>query len=163
VLKDYYVREQGNGPAIWKLSLGAPFFDVPFSHVSFFSRKPGADALIGSSGLARFRQALSGIATEEGYQLKSKHLVPIGDKVASRVEFARTEKQPRSLMRCAVQGANICPFFEGDARYIPRVFLYTESTVAGIMQRKWRSKKVDSGCRGYLQWADSRQAALPVI
>jgi hypothetical protein len=118
VPKSYYVRQGENGPAIWKLSFGAPFFDAPFSHVSFFSTKPFA----GTSDTERFFQAVSETATEGGYQFKAKRMVSIGTKTASCFEFTRSGKQPRSLMRCATENDNIFPFFEGDARYIPELF-----------------------------------------
>ena len=130
VPKDYYVRQGEKGPAIWKLSLGVPLFDAPFSHVSFFSLKPDAKAFVGTSDTARFLQALSEISTKDGYELKAKHTVPIGTKTASCFEFARTGKQPRSLVRCAMENGNIFPFFEGDAKYIPELF----STLKGMSQ-----------------------------
>jgi hypothetical protein len=127
VPKGYYVRQGEKGPAIWKLSFGAPFFDAPFSHVSFFSaKKPFA----GTSDTERFFQAVSETATEDGYQFKAQRIVSIGTKTASCFEFARSGKQPRSLMRCATENDNIFSFFEGDARYIPELF----STLSGMSQ-----------------------------
>lgn len=126
VPKSYYVRLGERGPAIWKLSLGLPFFDAPFSHVSFFSSKP----FVGTSDAERFFQAVSETASEDGYRFKAKHIVSIGTKTAFCYEFARSEKQPRSLMRCATENDNIFPFFEGDARYIPELF----SILSGMSQ-----------------------------
>lgn len=120
--KHYYVRQQERGPTVWKPSFGAPLFDVPFSHISFFSRKPGAEIFMGTGDSARFEQAISETATQNGYQLKSKHIVPIGNKNATCLEFERVGKQPKSLVRCAAEDANVYPFFEGDVRYIPELF-----------------------------------------
>jgi hypothetical protein len=122
VPRDYYVIQQRRGPAIWKLSFGAPLFDVPFSHVSFYSLPPGTAAFMGTRDSARYEKAVTQTATESGYQLKSKHTVTIGNKAAACLEFARSGKQPRSLVRCAAEDANIYPFFEGDSRYIPDLF-----------------------------------------
>jgi len=127
VPRDYYVRQEKEGAAIWKLSFGAPLFDVPFSHVSFFY---GAKPFVGTSDAERFFQGISGVATEGGYQFKGKRIVSIGTKTASCFEFSRSGKQPRSLMSCATENDNIFPFFEGDARYIPE-FL---STLSGMSQ-----------------------------
>jgi len=122
VPRDYYVIQQRRGPAIWKLSFGAPLFDVPFSHVSFYSLPPGTAAFMGTGDPARYDKAVTQTAKERGYQLKSKHFVTIGNKAAACLEFARNGKQPRSLVRCAAEDANIYPFFEGDSRYIPDLF-----------------------------------------
>ena len=102
-----------------KLSLGVPFLDVPYSLISFSSGR----SFKASRDLAPFEDAMSETAAKEGFQLKSKHIVAFGDKVASCLEFERSGRQPRSLVQCAAEGTNIYSFFEGDARYISELFV----------------------------------------
>jgi len=122
VPRGYYVIQQRRGPAIWKLSFGAPLFDVPFSHVSFYSLPPGSKSFMGTGDAARYEKVVTQTAKESGYQFKAKYTLTIGNKPAACLEYARSKKQPKSLVRCAAEDANIYPFFEGDPRYIPDLF-----------------------------------------
>ncbi|MDR3562658.1 MAG: hypothetical protein P4N59_14650 [Negativicutes bacterium] len=122
VPKDYLVMAGTKSPSIMKLSLGEPYFGAPYSHVSFFGHKPGGGEFKGSRDSVLFEESMSESAAKEGFRPKSKHIVAVGDKVASCLEFERNGKQPRSLVYCAVENAHIFPHFEGDAQYIPEFF-----------------------------------------
>jgi hypothetical protein len=130
VPKDYFVRQDEKGSAIWKLSFGTPYSTHRSVMSAFFSLKSGDKAFVGTSDTAQCLQAVSETATENGYQFKAKHIVSVGTKTASCFEFGRSGKQPRSLVRCATENGNIFPFFEGDAKYVPELF----TTLRGMSQ-----------------------------
>jgi hypothetical protein len=137
VPKNYYVTNKPDGPAFWKLTLGAPRFDVPFAHVSFYTSRthPSFKA---SADYAKFEESMTQNAAESGHHLKQRRVLPIGTRSAYCVEFGPDQGQPRSLFRCAVENSSMYIFFEGDARYLPELartlqemFLETPSSESG--------------------------------
>ena len=117
VPKSYYVTNAPHGPAIWKLTLGIPHFEVPFAQVAFYSS--GTHLFKSATDCAPFEESISRNATESGYHFRQRSVLPIGSRSAYCVELDREKKQPRSVVRCAVEESNMYIFFEGDARYIP--------------------------------------------
>jgi hypothetical protein len=117
VPKGYYVTNEPHGPSIWKLTLGAPHFEVPFAQVSFCSS--GTQLFKAATDCARFEDSQIRTALESGYHFKQRNVLPIGNRSAYCVELDREKKQPRSIVRCAVEGSNMNIFSEGDARHIP--------------------------------------------
>ncbi len=120
VPKSYYVTNEPHGPAIWKLTLGAPRFEVPFAHVSFYTS--GNRPFKAATDYSRFEDSQIRNALESGYHFKQRTMLPIGNRSAWSaycVELDREKKQPRSVVRCAVEESNMYILFEGDARYIP--------------------------------------------
>jgi hypothetical protein len=113
----YYVTNEPHGPAIWKLTLGAPRFEVPFAHVSFYTRQ--THPFKASVDYAPFEESMTRNAADSGHHFKERRVIPVGNGSAYCVEFSREKKQPRSLVRCAVEDSNMYIFFEGDSRYLP--------------------------------------------
>ena len=119
VPKSYMVRNGAEGPVLWRHSFGVPWFHVPYAYVSFFS---SAHQFQASTDYTKFEQSMSESAGESGHQLKNRNVMSTGDTTAYCIEFTRYGKEPRALVRCAVQGEKIYAFFEGSPRYIPDLF-----------------------------------------
>jgi hypothetical protein len=119
VPKGYYVTNEPHGPAFWKLTLGAPHFEVPFAHVSFYTS--GNRPFKAATDYSRFEDSQIRNALESGYHFKQRAVLPIGNRSAYCVELDREKKQPRSVVRCAVEESNMYILFEGDPRYIPEL------------------------------------------
>jgi hypothetical protein len=136
VPRGYYVTNEPHGPAFWKLSLGAPRFEVPFAHVSFYNLHK--HLFKATADYAAFEENMTRNAAESGHHVKQRRVLPIGNRSAYCVEFAREQRQPRSLLRCAVEDSSIYIFFEGDARCLPELartlqemFIETPSSKSG--------------------------------
>src|SRR5712692_8769137 len=117
--KGYYMTQERKGPAIWRLSLGAPAFDVPYGHFSFYSLGSPKPLFSAARDYRLFEETMVKEAVESGHHLESRQTLSIGDKSAYCLEFIRETKQPRSLARCAVENSNFYVFYEGDPRYLP--------------------------------------------
>ena len=107
---------------MWKTTLGIPFFDVPYGHFSLYSRSATQLPFAFESGYSRFEKNIIQSETQSGYQLKSKRTVSTGKYSAYCLEFARSENQPRALVRCVVGNSALVFFYEGDPKYVPDFF-----------------------------------------
>jgi hypothetical protein len=112
----YFATKEIEGPALWRLSLGMPTFEAPYAHVNFFSSPHQFKT---ATDYAKFEGSLTKQAKECGYQFKGKSIVPTANTSAYCIEFSRQSKEPRSLVRCAVENMGIYAFYEGDSRYVP--------------------------------------------
>lgn len=123
----YYVIEERKGPAMFRLSLGAPIFEVPFAHLSFYNF-PSRGVFLAENDYPLFEKTMVEEAIKSGYELQSRQTVSVGDKSAYCMDFTRSTKQPRSIARCAVENSKIFVFYEGDPRYLPDL----RTTLQGI-------------------------------
>ena len=119
VPKEYYVSAGPHGPNLWRLSLGAPQFEVPFAHVSFFNSPHQFRA---ATDYAKFEQSVTQYEKESGYQFSGMRTVLAGNTPAYCMEFRRQSKEPLSLVRCAIENSGIYGYFEGNPRFIPELF-----------------------------------------
>jgi hypothetical protein len=122
VPRGYYARQNRGVPFIWTLSLGAPVFRSQYGRLSFYSWQGPAHPFSRDKDYPGFEESVSQAAAESGHQLKSRRTISLGDKSVYCLEFARETRQPRSLVRCAVEKSIIYPFYEGDPRYLPDMF-----------------------------------------
>jgi len=123
----YYVTQTRNGPAMFRLSIGAPVFEVPFGHLAFSTFQFRSPFEAGTD-YPLFEKTMVEDAVKSGYRFESRQIIPIGDKSAYCVEFSRSTRQPRSSARCAIENTKMFVFFEGDPRYLPDL----RSTLQGI-------------------------------
>jgi hypothetical protein len=114
-----YVRHTSLGPCIWTLSAGAPLFNRPYAStlVSHSVRPFSKD-----KDYSRFADAMAQSAGRSGHTLVTSQTVSLGGRSAFCLEFARADKQPRSLLRCAIDGSDIFVSYEGDPRFLSDVF-----------------------------------------
>ena len=119
VPKEYYVSVGLRGPNLWRYSLGLPQFEVPFAHVSFFNSPHQFSA---ATDYAKFEQSVTQYEKESGYQFNGTRTVLAGNTPAYCMEFRRQSKEPRSLVRCAIEDNGIYAYFEGNPRFIPDFF-----------------------------------------
>src|SRR5579883_2350303 len=126
VPKGFYARKSETATVMWKQSLGIPFFNVPYGHISLF--RPPQQVFSFDRNYGRFKSELIQDASEKGYRLRSERTVSVGDKPAYCLEFKRPSPDARSLVRCVVEGSPLAIFYEGDSKYVPDVF----ATLQGI-------------------------------
>jgi hypothetical protein len=121
VPKGFYVRKFEVGPTMWKTSLGIPLFNVPYGHISLFSR-PAQQPFAYDRDYSRFETGIIQEAGQSGYQLESKRTISVGKNPGYCLEFTRSSGEPRSLVRCVIENSVVVLFYEGDPRYISDVF-----------------------------------------
>ena len=119
VPKGFYVGKSQMGPTMWKHTLGTPLFNVPYGHISLFSR-PHPFAC--DRDYSRFEKGVTQSAGQSGYQLESKRTISVGKNSGYCLEFTRLSGEPRSLVRCVVENSVVVLFYEGDPRYISDFF-----------------------------------------
>jgi hypothetical protein len=121
VPRGFYVGKSQMGPTMWKHTLGAPLLNVPYRHISLYSR-PDQQPFAFDRDYSRFEKGVTQEASRSGYHLKAKRTVSVGKNSASCLEFTRSSGEPRSLLRCVVENSVLVLFYEGDPGYIPDVF-----------------------------------------
>jgi hypothetical protein len=121
VPKGFYVGKSQMGPTMWKHTLGIPLFNVPYGHISLYSR-PDQQPFAYDRDYSRFEKGVTQEASQSGYQLKSKRMISVGKNSGHCLEFTRLSGEPRSLVRCVVENSVVVLFYEGDPRYISDVF-----------------------------------------
>jgi hypothetical protein len=104
VPKQYYVTAGPHGPNLWRYSLGAPQFEVPFSHVSFFNSPHQFRA---PTDYAKFEQGVTQYEKESGCQFNGTRAVLAGNTPAYCMEFRRQSKEPLSPVRCAIENNGV--------------------------------------------------------
>ena len=124
-----YVTHTSIGLCIWTLSPGAPFFNRPYGSTAISkSIRPFSK----DKDYSGFAEAMEQAAGRSGHKLIASRTIPLGDRSAFCLEFARGPKQPRSLMRCAIDGSDIFVSYEGDSRYLSDVFDILRSIFAPV-------------------------------
>ncbi len=141
VPKGFYARKSETATVMWKQSLGIPFFNVPYGHISLF--RPPQQVFSFDRNYGRFKSELIQDASEKGYRLRSERTVSVGDKPAYCLEFKRPSPDARSLVRCVVEGSPLAIFYEGDSKYVPDVFatlqgISRENGPMGMLQKSSR-------------------------
>jgi hypothetical protein len=136
VPKGFYVRKSQKGPTMWKQSLGIPFFDASYGHISLYSLSPAQQPFAYDRDYSLFEKGVIQEGSQSGYNLESKRTISVGKNSGYCLEFARSGVEPRSLVRCAVENSVIVLFYEGDSKYVPDVFttlqgMSVEHTVSG--------------------------------
>jgi len=121
VPKGFYAGKSQMGPTMWKHSLGIPLFNVPYGHISLYSR-PDQQPFAYDRDYSRFEKGVTQEASQSGYQLNSKRTISAGKNSGYCLEFRRLSGEPQSLVRCAVDNSVVMLFYEGDPRYISDVF-----------------------------------------
>ncbi len=137
VPKGFYVGKSQMGPTMWKHTLGIPLFNVPYGHISLYSR-PDQQPFSYDRDYSRFENGVTQEAGQSGYQLEPKRRISVGKNSGYCLEFTRLSGEPRSLVRCVVENSVVVLFYEGDPRYISDVFatlqgMSLESTKSGCL------------------------------
>ena len=126
VPEGFYVRMSLAGPMMWRPTLGVPFFNAPYGHISVFHVPGNRQHFVFTSDFQSFSDAISDEAGRSGYLFKSNHFVNIDRIAVYCLEFSRPTERPRFLVRCRVENAPIALFYEGDDRYLPDFFSMLE-------------------------------------
>jgi hypothetical protein len=121
VPKGFYVGRSQMGPTMWKHTLGTPLFNVPYGHISLYSR-PDQQPFIYDTDYSRFEKGVAQAAGQSGYQFESKRTISAGKNSGYCLQFTRASGEPRSLVRCAVDNSVVVVFYEGDPRYISDLY-----------------------------------------
>jgi hypothetical protein len=66
---------------MWKLTMGMPFFNVPYGHISLYVLANQPPFLYGRD-YSRFEKGFSKVAIESGYQRDGEETVPAGEASA---------------------------------------------------------------------------------
>ena len=118
VPRGYFVISHGGTPTMWRLAPGAPKFQIPYGALSFRNWTGSAHPFSREADYQSSEAAWSQAASESGHHLESSWQIPIQGKTGYCWEFTRKSRsQPRSLVRCAIEGSNIYLFYEGDPQY----------------------------------------------
>jgi hypothetical protein len=121
VPKQFYPRMSENGPTMWKLAFGAPFFDAPYGHISLYALGANQKPFACERDYSRFETSVTQEAAQSGYRLESKLTTSPGKDARYCLAFAHSGGKPRSLLRCAIEDNNTILFYEGDSRYLADV------------------------------------------
>jgi hypothetical protein len=122
VPKGFYVRTLKSGLTMWRPTLGVPFFNAPYGHISVFHDPIDVQPFVYKKDFQSFSDTISEDARRSGYHLIDNRLVNIGKTAAYCLEFSRSNERPRFLVRCRVENALIAPFYEGDEQYLTDFF-----------------------------------------
>jgi hypothetical protein len=138
VPKGFYLTKDQENRAMWKLTLGIPFFNVPYGHMSFYHLRPTPQPFVFERDYTRFRKAAMQEADHSGHHLNSEHTVSTEKVSGYCLDFTQPAGQSRSLVRCAIEHSSFFLFYEGDPRYVPDVFailrgMSFESTESGSL------------------------------
>lgn len=120
VPRGFYVQQSPTRATMWRQSFGIPFFNVPYGHISLFSRS-SEDGFLFGRDYNGFKSGLTQDATERGYKLTSEQIVGAGKDAAYCLKFKPLAAGSGTLLRCAVEKSPLVVFYEGDSRYLPDV------------------------------------------
>jgi hypothetical protein len=95
VPKGFYVRESHMGPTMWKETLGVPFIEVPYGHISLYNLSPPQQPFAFDRDYARFEKGVTEDAIQSGYRFESKRTIPVGGNSGYCLQFSRSAGEPR--------------------------------------------------------------------
>lgn len=119
VPKGFYVRQSPKGPTMWKYTIGVPFLDVPYGHISLYSLGSTQRPFSYDRDYTGFEKGVIQEADVSGYQLKTKRTVSVGQTSGYCLEFTRRLGKPQSLLRCVTENSRLVFFYEGNSEYVP--------------------------------------------
>jgi hypothetical protein len=99
---------------MWKLTMGIPFFNVPYGHISLYVLANQQPFRYGRD-YSRFEKSFSKVAIESGYQRDGEETVPAGKASAYYLRFTRSSDGQLSL-RCFIENSVVVLFYEGSSK-----------------------------------------------
>jgi hypothetical protein len=117
VPKGFHVTTRQAGPTMWRTTLGIPFWNAPYGHISVY-HLPGEQDFEFTRDFQHAADALSEDAHLSGYEFWSDRDISVGNTTARCIEFRHSHERSRFLVRCFVENKPIVLFYEGDGRYL---------------------------------------------
>lgn len=103
---------------IWKLSLGSPFFRVPYGHISLFERGKVIDL---SRDFPLFESVMVQQGTQSGVHLDSRRMIVVDGREGRCIQMSGSAPT-RTEVRCIIDGDPIAVFYEGHPKYLPEFY-----------------------------------------